>query len=292
MIDFSTLHASVMEVKHYTRAKYYRTPEGVTKLMQIQQMSVPAFRVPGYEEPERLESLFDEAADACADREPIEEDATPTEPTEADASAEDLTNKRRSLRRAKITAFDKILCNPDLDTFATFTLSPEAVGDRATWGECYKCLRTWLCNRVNRHGLKYVLCPERHIKGGIHFHAVMNRDALDLVQATHAHTGQPLTHNGRPLYNIASWRYGYSSAALVQCSVTDREKVAKYIFKYMGKQGVYGMIGGRYVLSGGNLSKPFYLYGESPNEFMTGEAETGFSESEHDGVAYREWRYI
>ncbi len=289
MIDFSILHASAPEVKHYTRAKYYRTPAGAMKLVQIQQMSVPAFRVPGFEEPEKLSKLFDTAADACADNEPTDPAEEETSPEDIE---EDITNKRRALRRAKITAFDKILCNPDLDTFATFTLSPEAVGDRATWGDCYKCLRTWLCNRVNRHGLKYIVCPERHIAGGIHFHGVMNRPALDLIQATNAHTGQPLTHNGKPLFNITSWRYGYSSAALVDCSALDREKVAKYIFKYMGKQGIYGMIGGRYVLSGGDLATPFYLYGESPEEFTTGETPTGHAESENSGILYREWNYI
>lgn len=283
MLDFSTFRATAAEVKYYTRAKYYRTPDGTMKLAQIQHMTVPAFRVPGFEEPEKLKGLFDDAADACADNDP---------PEPGEDGEEDATNRRRALRRAKITAFDKILCNHDLDTFATFTLSPEAVNDRATWEDCYKCLKIWCNHRVTRNGLKYIICPERHIAGGIHFHGVMNSPALDLIQATNAHTGEPLTHNGKPLFNVQSWRYGFSSAALVDCTTLDREKVAKYIFKYMGKQGINGMIGGRYVLSGGNLATPFYLYGNSPEEFTTGETPTGHAESENSGILYREWNYI
>ena len=281
-------HASAHEVKFYCRAKYYRTPEGAMKLAQVQQMGVPAFRVPGFEEPEKLSRLFDDCADMVEDG---GADGGEDGENDPDTLAE-VINRRRALRRAKITAFDKILCNSDLDTFGTFTISPEAVGDRASWDDCYKCLKIWLSNRVTRDGLKYIVCPERHIAGGIHFHGIMNRDALDLVQATNAHTGDPLTHNGKPLYNIASWRYGFSSAALVDCNTTDREKVAKYIFKYMGKQGIYGMIGGRYVLAGGKLNTPFYLYGNDPAEFMGGDEPTGTAESENNGVVYREWQFI
>lgn len=270
------------QVKFFCRAKYYRTAAGQMKLAQVQQMSIPAFRVPGFEEikQEKISAMFED----------MEERAGETEDEKAEP--EDIRYRYRSLRRAKITAFDKILCNPDLDTFATFTLSPEAVGDRASWDDCYHCLKVWLSNRVSRNGLKYVVCPERHIKGGIHFHGIMNSEALHLIPATNAHTGEPLTHNGETLYNVLDWQYGFSSAALVRTAVLDREKVAKYIFKYMGKQGIDGMIGGRYVLSGGKLHSPFYLYGETPGEFMNGEKETGSHESEHEGIRYREWNYI
>ncbi len=266
-------------VKYCARAKYYQTPEGEMKLAQVQEMGIPVFRMPGYEEimPEALAPMFDDVASKAED---------------GDEQQPSILNQRRALRRAKITAFDKILCNPDLDTFGTFTLSPEVIADRKDWRDAYHALKIWLSNGVTRQGLKYVISPERHKAGGIHFHGIMNSEALRLVLATNAHTGELLTHNGQPLYNIENWKYGFSSAEIIQVASEDREKVAKYIFKYMGKQGLAGKIGGRYVLSGGNLVLPSYLYSQDARELMPAGDARYTLETEHEGIIYREWNYI
>lgn len=287
------------QVKFHTRAKYYRTPEGAMKLAKIQQLSFPSFRLPGFEEVKKenpeLDALLEELeAEASAKRSAIPElydEGATLEPEEAKLPA------WKNLHRAKMNAFDKILCNPDLDTFATFTISPEHVKDRASWDDVYQSLKVWLSNRVSRNGLKYVICPERHKLGGIHFHAIMNSKALKLTPAKNAHTGAPLVHNGQPLYNVADFNFGFTSAELIQSATLDREKVAKYIFKYMGKQGIEGKIGGRYALIGGELASPIYLYGTDPREFIPiseDEArESGFyRESDHEGIKYREWSFI
>ena len=287
------------QVKFHTRAKYYRTPEGALKLAKIQQLSFPSFRLPGFEEVKKenpeVDALLEELeAEASAKRSAIPElydEGATLEPEEAKLPA------WKNLHRAKMNAFDKILCNPDLDTFATFTISPEHVQDRASWDDVYQRLKVWLSNRVSRNGLKYVICPERHKKGGIHFHAIMNSEALKLTPAKNAHTGAPLQHNGQPLYNISDFNFGFTSAELIQSATLDREKVAKYIFKYMGKQGTEGKIGGRYALIGGELASPMYLYGENPGEFIPiseeAAAQNGFyRESTHEGIKYREWSFI
>ena len=268
------------EVKFYCRAKYYRTPDGQTKLAQIQQMGVPAFRVPGFEEirDEKLAPFFEEAEEAM--QEDDEKESNRTE------------SQNRAFRRARINAFDKILANPDLDTFGTFTLSPEVIRDRTEWEDVNRYLRHWLANRVQRRDLKYVICPERHKSGAIHFHGIMNSSALRLAPAVNPHSGLPLTHNGAPLYNILDWSYGFTSAEKIQSGTLDREKVAKYIFKYMGKQGTDGMIGGRYALIGGDLASPFYLYGNNPEEFRDGREPTTSRQSDHSGIQYKEWNYI
>ena len=300
------LRAAESEVKFYARAKYYRTPEGITKLVKVQHLSFPSFRLPGFETPEKLptelDALLEEAeaeaaavagASSSAISPLYDEGASPELDTESEANR----NAWKNLHRAKINAFDKILCNPDLDTFATFTISPDSVQDRASWDDVYQRLKVWLSNRVSRHGLKYVICPERHKKGGIHFHALMNSSALRLTPATNAHTGEPLMHNGQPLYNISDFPFGFTSAERVQNATLDREKVAKYIFKYMGKQGIEGKIGGRYALIGGNLATLIYLYSNDPREFIPisedEASQDGFyRESEHEGIKYREWSFI
>ncbi len=207
-------------VKYSVRAKYFRQPDGGLKLAQIQQLGLPAFRLPGFEEirPDEINAVFDAAAAMPAPEDILPEDDTP---------AADPLYLLRALRRAKIAAFDKICANPDLDTFATFTLSPDAVGDRASWDDCYKRLRDWLTNRVTRRGLKYVIAPERHKAGGIHFHAIMNAAALRLSPAISPKTGHPLTNHGAPLYNVTDWKFGFTSAERIQNANTDREHVAK-----------------------------------------------------------------
>ena len=288
------------QVKFRTRAKYYKTPDGVMKLAKIQTLSFPSFRLPGFEEVKRkenpeLDALLEELeAEASAPSSAIPElydEGASIEPEEEKLPA------WKNLHRAKMNAFDKILCNPDLDTFATFTISPEHVQDRASWDDVYRRLKIWLSDRVQRRGLKYVICPERHKLGGIHFHAIMNSTALKLTPATNAHTGAPLVHNGQPLYNVTDFNFGFTSAELIQSATLDREKVAKYIFKYMGKQGTEGKIGGRYALIGGELASPLYLYGEDPREFIPISEEQAkqdgfYRESEHEGIKYREWSFI
>ena len=287
--------ASAAEVKFYSRAKYFRTSDGAIKLAQVQFLSFPTFRIPGYElvnkPSSKLAPLFEQ----------IEADIVPSAFTEYDESfsleKEKNPNAWKNLHRAKIKAFDKILCNPDLDTFATFTLSPKYVKDRASWDVVYQPLKVWLSNRVSRNSLKYVICPERHKKGGIHFHAIMNSSALTLSPAFNAHTGAPLVHNGQPLYNIKDFPLGFTSAERIQDAALDREKVAKYIFKYMGKQGIEGKIGGRYVLSGGDFVKPIYLYGNEPTEFISSSdielrQDVFYRESDHEGIKYKEWSFI
>ena len=180
-----------------------------------------------------------------------------------------MADVERASRRAKIAAFDKILCNPDLDTFATFTYAPGFVTDKADWGDCYQYLKNWLSNRVQRHGLKYVIVPERHKSGDIHFHGILNSQALHLERAISPKSGRPLSHQGNPLFNLTDWQGGFTSAEIIRGGREDRSKVAKYIFKYMGKQSG-AKVGGRYMLSGGDLVLPTYVYDDSIDTFLGG----------------------
>ena len=233
--------------KYHARAKYVPNPDGTLRLVMVQGFSFP---------------MFNPAADRAADRRDHAD--IDTEPRTIGGAAADV---ERASRRAKISAFDKILCNPDLDTFATFTYAPDAVEDKSDWGECYAHLKTWLSNRVSRCGLKYVIVPERHKSGAIHFHGILNSSALKMSRARSPHTGRALTHNGNALYNVEDWRAGFSSAEIIAGGDLDRVKVAKYIFKYMGKQ-TGQKIGGRYMLSGGDLVAPVYMYDNSIDAFL------------------------
>ena len=250
--------------KFYCRAKYVPTPDGGVRLAAVQSMSFPVYGEGNLELIHRVFHRMDE-----------EEEDSRDDIGAADSSGEATppTDTRRAQRRAKIAAFDYILCNHDLDTFATFTYAPDDDLDRTSYEACYDALRPWLSNRVQRRGLKYVICPERHEKGGIHFHMIANSAALTMERARNANTGRALSHNGNPLYNVTDWPYGFTSAEIIRAGEGDREAVAKYIFKYMGKNAGQ-RIGGRYFLHGGAMETPFYIYANTVEELCdTAEAK-------------------
>ena len=246
-----------------TRAKYYYQPDGTMRLASIQQFSIPKFTPSGYEARKKIGI---EPPIITAQEIEIFEDGGET----ADVLP---SNIERATRRARKNAFDMIMCNSDLDMFCTFTYSPQAVEDKASYDECYGYLSPWLSNRVQRNGLKYVCVPELTKKGDIHFHAIMNKSALKLEQAFYE-SGRAIKHNGKPIYNIVDWKRGFTTAEEITRMAGDqneREAVSKYIFKYMGKQEGQ-KIGGRYCLIGGELRRPIYAYGDSPDEFFDGSA--------------------
>ena len=234
-----------------TRAKFIPQCGGGFRLAQIQSFSVPKFRPTGWDD-EQSESAL--VAAELAD-EPCED------------AADKAANVERASRRAKVRALDAILCNPDLDTFATFTFAPNPDLNKAAYDQCYDVLKPWLSNRVQRADLKYIIVPERHKSGDIHFHGIMNSSALKLEQAFSPNTGRPIIRQHKKVYNVTDWRSGFSTAQLIGRTDVDRDKVAKYIFKYMGKQ-LGERIGGRYALMGGALERPFYLYANNPAEFL------------------------
>ena len=153
--------------------------------------------------------------------------------------------------RANKRVFDLCACNGDIfDLFITLTLNPERV-DRYDYAKAYEKLRVWLDNRVRRKGLAYVLVPERHKDGAIHFHGLINSSAVQLKDSGHK------DKKGRKVYNVIDWLIGWTTA--VKLTGTHLH-VCKYITKYIRKQADEGLIGGRYYLHGGNLKEPRYKY--------------------------------
>lgn len=154
----------------------------------------------------------------------------------------------RSKRRARKKVFDYAMCNPDLDVFITFTLDGNKI-DRYDYKSVIKKLNVWLDNRVRRNGLKYIFVAEHHKDGAIHFHGVVNRQAVKLVDSGKYDTG------GHKVYNVKDWGLGFSTA--IEC-YGDRASVCKYITKYITKSGE--KVGGRWYYSGGDLAEPEYEY--------------------------------
>lgn len=232
----------------YVRIKY--TPDH--RLLSVERSTRPVFT---------YQSSLDQAR--RDDTEPSASiDLAGLSPKEAAAAVED--NRRRAVNRAKVRVFDLILCNPHLDAFVTLTVDA-GKADRTDYAAIYKYTRAWLSNRVQRRKLAYVLCPEYHKDGeAIHYHMIANSAALALEPAR-TPTGRTRQRKGKPVFNLPDWELGFSTAQIIPAT-DNREAVAKYMFKYMGKQAGQ-MIGGRYFLSGGDLARPrIYLEDTIPPE--------------------------
>ena len=161
-------------------------------------------------------------------------------------SPEGGASDTRGAARAKRSVFAVAACNPDLCVFVTFTQSPELVHDRYDYKEAVHRLGVWLDNRVRRRGLKYIMVPEYHQDGAIHWHGLVNEVGVRLVDSGHR------DKEGAIIYNVSDWHLGFTTASKVK----DHGACCRYVSKYISKQLGAGTIGGRYWLHGGDLAKP------------------------------------
>ena len=155
-------------------------------------------------------------------------------------------DRERSERRARANLRRLALAN-DFRWFVTLTLDPEKI-DRNDGKAVAKALGRWADNMVRRKGLKYVLVPELHKKGGIHFHGFFN-DAVAVVDSGHVDAA------GHHIFNLPEWTLGFTTAIELY---GDYPSAVAYVTKYIGKQGLRPM--GRWYYSGGALKTPAKMY--------------------------------
>lgn len=176
-------------------------------------------------------------------------------------------SKQRAVRRARAQVRDLALCTP-FKYFVTLTLDGGKV-DRYDMTAITRKLNSWLDNQVRRRGLAYVLVPERHKDGAVHFHGFFN-DALDAVDSgtismpgkkprkprNAAQRAQWLEEGGHVVYNLPGWSLGFTTAIELY---GEYSAAVSYVCKYIGKQqdgGEVEKIGGRWYYSGGDLGHP------------------------------------
>ena len=248
------LHIGFDDVKHY--GKIYTYPCGV---MDIMASSEPIFGPSGWEDSGKWDHPKPGRVRADRDK---------TEP-----QAEDL---ERSMRRAK-GALRRLALANDFRYFVTLTLDPSKV-DSHDGAAVVKKLNAWCSNAVQRQGLKYILVPERHKKGGIHFHGFFNA-ALPAVDSgtirvpwakkprkprSNNERSEWLAAGGRVVYNLPGWTLGFTTAMELY---GDYPAAVAYVCKYIGKDGTKPA--GRWYYSGGELCGPTVEYVEiSPAELL------------------------
>lgn len=151
------------------------------------------------------------------------------------------------MRRARAKLRRLTLANA-FDYFVTLTLDPVKI-DRYDAAAVTKALNRWCDNMVRRHGLRYVLVPERHKDGAYHFHGFMAGEGLKAVDSG-------IKWEGRPVFNLPQWTLGFSTA---QRLYGDYHAAVGYCCKYIGKQEGERHLG-RWYYSGGNLHEPEKVY--------------------------------
>ena len=151
------------------------------------------------------------------------------------------------MRRARAKLRRLALAN-GFDYFVTLTLDPAKI-DRYDGAAVTKALGRWADNMVRRHGLRYVLVPERHRDGAFHFHGFMAGSGLIAKDSG-------VERGGRPVYNLPQWPYGFTTA---QRLYGDYHAAVGYCCKYIGKQEGERPLG-RWYYSGGALREPGKIY--------------------------------
>lgn len=179
-----------------------------------------------------------EAAYELLERAAIQDDG----PDDLAQEARRAASLERAKRRARVAVRDLGLCN-DFRFFVTLTLDASRI-DRYDPREVLRHLNHWLDNNVRRKGLKYVLVPEHHKDGAIHFHGFFN-DALEAVDSGHK------DRQGHTVYNLPGWGWGFSTAIELY---GERAAAVAYTCKYIAK--AQEKIGGRWYYSGGGLRRP------------------------------------
>lgn len=243
--------AEYTDIMHNCRVKRY--PDGS---MSVLVSDRPIFREPGWE-----------AA------------ARPKDGPRPASRPGDERAKRRARQRVK----DYARANPELQWFVTFTLDAARVESRYDIAALTKRLSVWLDNRVRRNGLKYVIVPELHQDGAVHWHGLIN-DALERVESgtvvppsggkprrprSAAERARWLHDGGRVVYNLPDWGFGFSTSMELY---GDRSAAVGYVCKYISK--TRDKIGGRWYYSGGQLALPSVeLYDTDYEDFSEGAHE-------------------
>ncbi len=178
-------------------------------------------------------------------------------------------DRERSMRRARANLRRLALAN-DFEYFVTLTLDPAKI-DRYDPAAIMKTMNRWLDNMVRRHGLRYILVPERHQDGALHFHGFFAGEGIEAIDSgtikrpgvkqpkrprSAAERARWLDDGGRVVYNLPQWPLGFTTAMTLWGEYSG---AVAYVCKYIGKQAGERPMG-RWYYSGGPLAQPLKEY--------------------------------
>ena len=129
--------------------------------------------------------------------------------------------KLKNLFRIKTKIKDYVLSN-DFNYFWTLTFK----ADRYDYDLAFKKMGNWLRRMKRKYGkFDYIMIPELHKDGAIHFHGVTGGLNALIVDAG-------VKHKGAKVYNCLEWEHGFTTLTKIR----DKEKTASYVTKYVTKE--------------------------------------------------------
>lgn len=170
-----------------------------------------------------------------------------------------------SLSRTKRTVTDLILCN-QFEYFCTFTFDPKKV-DRYDYSSCQKKLRKFFNHFKERYApdFKYLIIPEFHKDGAIHFHGVCSGfpdGELYIPQFIYKRVGEQLISVKNHRLYMAWDRYQKSFGFFNCSSIRNYNACAFYITKYITKDLFNAGKGKRLIMCSLGLNRPQLVYDE------------------------------
>ena len=152
-----------------------------------------------------------------------------SEPLKNEKTEEELQlEKNRALWKIKTKIKDYILCN-DFDYFWTLTFD----SDRYNYAVAFEKMGKWLEKMRKKYGkFNYIMIPELHKDGAIHFHGVTGG-----LNAVVRDSG--VKHKGVKVYNCTDWQHGFTTLTRVR----SKEKTATYVTKYVTKEMQNSIVG-------------------------------------------------
>lgn len=144
----------------------------------------------------------------------------------SDKAQEARTRQQIHAIRRRIRGY--ALCN-SFRWFVTLTFDPEKV-DSFDYETAKATLLKW-CRRMrdSYEQFDYLLIPELHKSGAVHFHGLLDDIPAHFVKAANPKTGKPIIRHGRQVYNLTEWKYGFSDCEEIESP----ERAASYITKYV-----------------------------------------------------------
>lgn len=158
---------------------------------------------------------------------------------EIDAEHDDSSKRSDSLSRSRKTVVDLILCNR-FEYFCTFTFDAAKI-DRYDYDVCQKKLRKFFNNFKTRYApdFKYLIIPEFHQDGAIHFHGVCSGfpegelTVPDMVYKRMDNGELVLVPNTK---GYVEWGRYHKSFGFFNCSrIANYNACAFYVSKYITK---------------------------------------------------------
>lgn len=157
---------------------------------------------------------------------------------------------KKYLKKVKENIIDLAFNYSNWEYFITLTFDFE--NEVYSHDKAIELLSKWLNNQRHQNkNMIYLLVPEFHKKGRLHFHGLIAHVPNWKFEEARYPSGRLIKKNGVQIYNLINYDLGFTTISKIQ----SQEKVSNYISKYATKELITLKSKKRYWYSR-NLKKP------------------------------------